>query len=566
MTTIVTSSYRTDLTRLFVSDVSTSDYYFFVSSTANTSVSNSQESKRQFLEKTLFGKKIDPDDVFYMTKNYPWEINKVYTQYDNTVDLTDLQYYAVVYPENNQTGDYRIYKCLFNNYGAQSINPPNYSASTKHQIYEMPDGYIWKYMYELSVTEFDKYNTIGYIPIIEDTSANTASANTAAPTSSSTSTIDQIFVLNQETNKGYESVSGSIYQVLRGTENTVSLTGPADAFSEIENYYSGYNLYVTNNSNGESKIYTVNTYVWDGTNTRGVITLNEGTPADGILTNSANYQLAPKVIISGNGSGATAIPNIDTNGSVTSIRVINRGSGYTDATAIISDPYAFDPDSISSQDTRVTLKPVLSPKGGHGENLVDELGSRHAITFIGLDNFDNDIIPTSNDFASVGIVKNPEFKVFPNPSVFDNRIEIIIDAHSLSVNDVITQVETANTSSDFYNKTRFAGKVHSVTGDVVNLCEYMGPYPNDAPDVANTDFSDISLKISLPLLSPDSETLVINTDNSPAYPSGYDSSTYPGFALSSYVQRTGEVLYMNNFVAVARTSNSKEQFKILLEF
>jgi len=564
MATIVTSSYRTDLTRLFVSDVSTSDYYLFVSSTANTSVSNSQESKREFLEKTLFGKKIDPDDVFYMTKNYPWEINKVYTQYDNAVDLSDKQYYAVVYPENNQTGDYRIYKCLFNNYGAQSINPPNYSASTPNQIYEMADGYIWKYMYELSVSEFDKYNTIGYIPIIEDASANTASANTG--TSSATSTIDQVFVLNADTNKGYESVSGAIYQVTRGNENTVSIAGPAGAFSEIENYYSGYTLYVTNTTTSVSKLYTVNTYEWDNTNQRGVVTLNEGTPIDGVLTNSANYQLTPKVLITGNGTGASAIPIIDSNGTITKIRVINRGSGYTDASASVVDPYAFNPDSIASQDTRVVLKPILSPKGGHNANLVDELNSKHALTFIGLDNFDNDIIPTSNQFASVGIVKNPEFKVFPNPSVFDNRIELIFDSHSLSVNDVITQIESANTSSDFYNKTRFSGKVHAISGDVVNICEYMGPYPNDAPDVANTDFSDVSLKISLPLLSPDSETLTINTDNSPAYPSGYDSSTYPGFALSSYVQRTGEVLYMNNFTSVSRTANSKEQFKILLEF
>lgn len=561
MATIVTNSYRTDLTRLFVSDVSANDYYLFVSSTANTSVSNSQESEREFLEKTLFGKKIDPDDVFYMTKNYPWEINKVYTQYDNAADLSGQQYYAVVYPENNQTGDYRIYKCLFNNYGAESINPPNYSASTPNQIYEMPDGYIWKYMYELSVTEFDKYNTIGYIPIIEDTSANTA-----APTSSSTSTIDQVSVLNAETNKGYESITGAIYQVLRGTENKVTLTAAADAFSEIENYYAGYTLYVTNTNTGESNLYTVNTYEWDSTNQRGIVTLNEGTPSDGILTNSANYQLTPKVKIVGNGTGATAIPVIDSNGTITKIRVINRGSGYTDASASVSDPYAFNPDSITSQDTRVVLKPILSPKGGHGENLVDELNSNHALTFIGLDNFDNDIIPTSNEFASVGIVKNPEFKVFPNPTVFDNRIELILDEHSLSVNDVITQIESSNTSSDFYNETRFSGKIHAISGNVVNICEYMGPYPNDAPDVANTDFSDVSLKISLPLLSPDSETLTINTDNNPAYPSGYDSSTYPGFALSSYVQRTGEVLYMNNFTSVSRTANSKEQFKILLEF
>ena len=78
-------------------------------------------------------------------------------------------------------------------------------------------------------------------------------------------------------------------------------------------------------------------------------------------------------------------------------------------------------------------------------------------------------------------------------------------------------------------------------------------------------FSDVSLKINLPILSSQNEVLVINTDNNPAYPDDYGSE-YPGFALSQYTQRSGEVLYMNRFDSVERTESSKEQFKILLEF
>jgi hypothetical protein len=557
--TVVTSSYRSDLTRLFVEDVFINDYYLFVSSTANTTVANTNNSKRDFLEKTLYGKKIDPDFVFYMIRNYPWEINTVYTQYDDTEDLAGKRYYVVVYPENNQTGDYRIYKCLFNNYGARSVSPPPYDANRPNQIYQTADGYIWKYMYELSVLEFERYNTLGYIPIIED-----VSANNVPETSETTSTIDQVFVTNQEQNRGYESVSGAIFQVLRGDQNQITFTAAPGALSEIDNYYSGYTFYVTN-FNNVSQLYEVDTYEYDAANKRGIVTLLEGTPTDGVLINSANYRMVPKVRILGDGSGARGLANVSSEGVITNITMIDRGSDYTSAIAEVVDPYAFDPASLSSLDERALLRPVLSPKGGHASNLIDELGCKHSLVFIGINEFDNAVIPTSNEFASIGIVKNPEFKVFPSPDVFDNRIELALDSHNLVVNEIVTQIETSDTSSDFYNRTRFSGKVHSTSNNFVYLCEYMGPYPNDTLEYANTDFSDVSLKITLPILSSQNEILVINTDNDPVYPEDYDID-YPGFNLSPYVQRSGEVIYMNRFSSVSRTSSSNEQFKILLEF
>lgn len=557
--TVVTSDYRSDLTRLFVEDVFINDYYLFVSSTANTTVSNTSNSKRDFLEKTLYGKKIDPEYVFYMIKNYPWQINTVYTQYDDTADLTGLKYYAVVYPDNNQTGDYRIYKCLFNNYGAQSITPPPYDANRPNQIYETADGYVWKYMYELSVIEFERYSTLGYIPIIED-----FSANTIPETSADTSTIDQVFVTNQEQNRGYESVTGAIYQVLRGDQNQITFTAPAGSLSEIDNYYSGYTFYVTN-FNNISQIYEVDAYEYDAVNKRGIVTLLGGVPNDGVLINAANYKMVPKVRILGDGSGARGVANVSSEGVITNITMIDRGSGYTNAVADIVDPYAFDPNSLSSLDERAILRPILSPKGGHASSIIDELGCKNALVFVGINEFDNAVIPTSNEFASVGIVKNPEFKTFPSPEVFDNRIELALDSHNLTANEIVTQIETSDTSSDFYNRVRFSGKVHSTSNNFVYLCEYMGPYPSDTLEYANTDFSDVSLKITLPILSSQNEILVINTDNDPTYPDDYDAS-YPGFNLSPYVQRSGEVLYMSQFDPVSRTTASKEQFKILLDF
>lgn len=553
--TVATSNYRSGLTRLFVEDVAFNSYYLFASKTTNTTFVNSNKSKLDFLENTLFGKRVNSDEVFYMIRNYPWLSDTTYDQYDDSLDISSKKYYAVVYPQNNQTGDYRIYKCLFNNYGARSINPPNFSLSTPDQIYTMPDGYVWKFMYSLSEIEFEKYGNLGYIPIINEESSNTVVSDA--------SSVDQIFVTNSDTNRGYEKVQGSIFQINRVTDEIVISETIVNSLSAVGNYYAGYTFYVTNNV-PNSKTYNVSSYVYNPTTKRATIKLDEGSPSDGVLTETASYTLLPRIDIRGDGSGAIAIPNVSSAGTIESVTVLNKGSGYTNATATVPDPFAFDPVSFGSLNERAILRQVLSPTGGHGTDLVDELSCRHALVYVDITDFDNSIISSTNKFASIGIVKNPEFKTI-EPAIFDNRIELALDSHSLSADEIVTQIETADTTSDFYNEVRFRGKVHEVSNNFIYLCEYMGSFPNDVDTYANTDFSDISLKVNLPLLSPQNEVLVINIDNNPAYPAEYGVN-YPGFNLSPYVQRSGEVYYMSSFAPITRTEESSEQFKILLEF
>jgi len=553
--TVATSNYRSGLTRLFVEDVAFNSYYLFASKTTNTTFVNSNKSKLDFLENTLFGKRVNSDEVFYMIRNYPWLSDTTYDQYDDSLDISSKKYYAVVYPQNNQTGDYRIYKCLFNNYGARSINPPNFSLSTPDQIYTMPDGYVWKFMYSLSEIEFEKYGNLGYIPIINEESSNTVVSDA--------SSVDQIFVTNSDTNRGYEKVQGSIFQINRVTDEIVISETIVNSLSAVGNYYAGYTFYVTNNV-PNSKTYNVSSYVYNPTTKRATIKLDEGSPSDGVLTETASYTLLPRIDIRGDGSGAIAIPNVSSAGTIESVTVLNKGSGYTNATATVPDPFAFDPVSFGSLNERAILRQVLSPTGGHGTDLVDELSCRHALVYVDITDFDNSIISSTNKFASIGIVKNPEFKTI-EPVIFDNRIELALDSHSLSADEIVTQIETADTTSDFYNEVRFRGKVHEVSNNFIYLCEYMGSFPNDVDTYANTDFSDISLKVNLPLLSPQNEVLVINIDNNPAYPAEYGVN-YPGFNLSPYVQRSGEVYYMSSFAPITRTEESSEQFKILLEF
>jgi len=232
----VTSSYRTYNASNFIEDVNTeisgNEYYIFGSSTTISKSTNSEFSKREFLEKTLFGKKISTDDTFYLIDNNRWVSGTVFDQYDDTEDLSTKKFYAIVYPGDNLTGDYRVFKCLFNNYNSPVSDPPNYLNIDNEQTYRSADGYVWKYMYSIDSLDFEKYRVLSYVPIIVNTDTGTAPISERS--------IGNIFVTNPGENKGYDYIAKGL--VLRVTETEIEIA--AQNLSTVPNYYAGQNFYI----------------------------------------------------------------------------------------------------------------------------------------------------------------------------------------------------------------------------------------------------------------------------------------------------------------------------------
>lgn len=61
-----------------------------------------------------------------------------------------------------------------------------------------------------------------------------------------------------------------------------------------------------------------------------------GVESISILNPGFSYQVAPTVTIKGDGTGATAIATLNTNGTIKSVKVTNSGSGYTSAIAEVT--------------------------------------------------------------------------------------------------------------------------------------------------------------------------------------------------------------------------------------
>ncbi len=547
MTEVLTSKLKSDTTRMFYSDIQSNDFYVFVSSvtqgTNRISASNSQGSKTQFLENTVFGKKVLGTDTKFMIKYHPWQKDQTYIQYDDQIDMTDKKFYAVVGPTNNDTGDYRVFKCLFNNNDSTSTAPPNWNPYTEGQVYRTADKYVWKFMYAITPAEFEAYNAVGFIPLAADVIIDpdpNADANNVVYGSE----ISDIFVENPVDNAGYPSVSGFL---MAAPGNDGTLTVRATGINQITNYYVGMSIYITNPNGGPSNLYVISSYEFQVGVQYGKIKVI-GTPlGDGVL-NGSTFTVVPTCVVQGDGTGASALPNV-IEGNISSLLILNSGSGYTNVTASIIDPlFDFDPEDPISIDVRAALRPVLSPKGGHGWNMIDEMHCRHILLYGYITEANNNDIGATNTYSHLGIVKNPEFlsasaNSANTPTVFDNRIAVTTNQFSFAT------VDTVLTQTDVNNTTTFTGKVHEVdeTSNTVYIASYMGPYPNAANNDNSFDYTNN-------LINPQGQRITINSPKA-------DNTVE-----SDYVQRSGTVYFMEDFVPLARTSTSREEYKLVLEF
>jgi hypothetical protein len=545
MAEVLTTKLKNDTTRMFMEDIQDNDFYVFVSSVSTDTrarASNSQYSKNEFLENTIFGKKVLGSDTKFMIKYHPWQKDATYVQYDDRINLDGEKFYAVVGPNDNDTGDYRVFKCLYNNNNGASSAPPNWNSFTTNQIYRTADKYVWKFMYAIEAAEFEAYNAVGYIPLPVDLEIY-PDPNADANNIVYGSELSDIFIENPVDNAGYPSLDGFL---VASPSNSGIITVRANNINQIQNYYSGMTIYTTN-PDGVSNIYKIDTYTFDSNTGYGKVRV-EGTPrADGV-SNIATFSIIPTIELQGDGSGCIAKSEV-VNGQITNIIILNPGSGYTNLTASVKDPeFDFAPEDPNSVDVRAELRPILSPFGGHAYNLIDELYCSHILLYGYITETDNNQIGKESSYSNIGIVKNPEFvsaqaNTANTPDVFDNRIEISTNNISYAVEgDIITQLDSSN-------KVTFTGKVHEVvdSANTVYISNYMGPFVNQANN-------DISFDPTAAIVNSTGQRIVINSPQA--------NNTIE----SDYIQRSGQVYFMEDFVPLVRTRTSREEYKLVLEF
>ena len=127
-------------------DVSTSDY------------KDTEKTKRT----RIFMKKLDLSNVSLAIKKYTWATGTIFSRCDCDKEYTDVR--SWISPESpfyciNSEGN--VYKCISNNYdGPSTIEPTGKSLTYSY----LGDGYIWKFMYDMTIDISSKFLSDTWIP------------------------------------------------------------------------------------------------------------------------------------------------------------------------------------------------------------------------------------------------------------------------------------------------------------------------------------------------------------------------------------------------------------------
>jgi len=298
----------------------------------------------------------------------------------------------------------------------------------------------------------------------------------------------------------------------------------------------------------------------------------------GVSIGTANRTYT-KVPIRGDGTGAECTIVVNNNQQVESVTISNQGSGYTYGNV---DLVA---GNVPTGFVRPTFDVIISPKGGHGADIYRELGAYNVLLYSRIENdVENPDFITGNQIARVGIIENPN--QFGSSQVLTTdkastayAIRLTGAGYSSAVftpDSLITQtVGTGVTAS---------GRVisyDSVTGvikywqdrtlvgfNTVGTAQTNPSYGFDLVEFTSNPTVGGSLvingNIGGTLSISTSFTGISTVINSRTYYLG--QSFVNGLSNPEVKKHSGNIIYVDNRPAITRSSNQKEDIKVILQF
>lgn len=435
-----------------IRDIANNQFYVFaarVQPWANTVaepiLDSVQETDYTIFEEMIFGKLVTSSDVKQMIDRNDWTSGTVYDQYDDADETLFTKEFFVVSLENS---NYHVFKCLDNNSGAESTSQPKFSeTSALDEYYITADGYKWKYMFSIDGASWTKFSTPQYIPVIANTTVEEYASNGA---------IDTIVV--SFGGNGYVSYANGFFTGVAISGN--SLTHAIDTGSANNDFFIGSAIYISSGT-GAGQVREIVDYSVSGN--QYLVSVSSVFSPQPDFTSA--YNISPNVKILGDGSGALAISNVNrTTKTVESITVINVGSNYTYANVTV----------VGNTGTLIansaTARAIISPRGGHGANVVSELNGNKLGISVNFANTESDRISSNNDFSRIGILRNPLYSnvevTYANATLAFTTGEEVIQY--VGVNTAVNVV-AANLETYIYNVGNYVAlTVANVTPFAVN--------------------------------------------------------------------------------------------------
>ena len=296
----------------------------------------------------------------------------------------------------------------------------------------------------------------------------------------------------------------------------------------------------------------------------------------GLGTANRTYTQVP---IKGDGSGAEATIVINNDSKVDTITISNQGSGYTYGSV---DLIA---GGVPTGTTRPVFEVIISPEGGHGSDIYRELGAYNVLLYsrIENDNENPDFI-TGNQIARVGIVENPQD--YGSTAVLTRDKASAVGALVLTGAGYSTATFTADA---YFTQTIATGS--TAVGRVVSYDQTTGVLKY-WQDKSMAGFNTVGTAVteptygfklqeftaspatggSLTIVPSSGSNLTISTSftglstvlNNRTYYLGQDFTS--GISNPEVKRHSGNIIYVDNRPSITRSSNQKEDIKVVLQF
>jgi len=295
----------------------------------------------------------------------------------------------------------------------------------------------------------------------------------------------------------------------------------------------------------------------------------------GLGTANSTYT---KVPIKGDGTGAECTIVINNDQKVSEVTVSTAGQNYTFGNVDLEG------GGVPTGTTRPTFDVIIPPPGGHGADIYRELGAYNVLLYSRIENdVENPDFITGNQIARVGVIENPKAT---SGSLLSADKASAVNALRLSGTGYSSATFTADAE---FTQTISAGS--TAVGRVVNYDQVTGvlkfwqdrtmsgfntvgtaqtnpTYGFNLNEFTATPTSTGSLTITPSsgsnLAIDTSFTGVSTVINSRTYYLGQEFTS--GVASPEVQKYSGNVVYVDNRPSITRSTNQKEDIKVILQF
>ena len=220
---------------------------------ANSSIATTYE----LWDNMIGAKRLYGSDFMHGLPRFNWSYGETYTAYDNlNSNLFDgnTKFYIM-------NADFSVYKCLSNNYSRPSTVEP--ISVNPFIVTTTSDGYIWKFMYNISDSEQIRFTTPSYIPV-KHLTTDDGSLQYRVQDNAEDGAIHNIIVIDSGT--GYTDP----------TNTTITITGDgtsATGYPTVNTLSNSVNaVVITDQGSGYTfASVTINAPVGTGANLRAII-------------------------------------------------------------------------------------------------------------------------------------------------------------------------------------------------------------------------------------------------------------------------------------------------------